>query len=99
MEVEFNTNRLERRYDSIAAATREWGPAVARSYIDKINRIYAMDTFSDLYQHRGLRLHALHGEYAGKFAITLTGRYRLIIGRGHSEDQVVIYEVTNHYDD
>jgi len=99
LEVEFSTSSLERCYDNVSDATREWGPVVARNYVSKINRIYAMDTFNDLYQHRELRLHRLHGEYAGKFAITLTGRYRLIIGRGNSDAHLVIYEVTNHYGD
>ena len=99
MEIEFDTNRLERCYADIREATREWGPVLAARYIDRVKQLRATDTFRDLYNYGTLRLHPLHGEYAGRFAISLTGRYRLIIGRGYGDDHVVIYEVTNHYDD
>ena len=75
------------------------GQLVARRYVERINHLRSLDTFRDLYNNRASRLHQLHGEYAGKFAINLTGRYRLIIGTGYSDDHVVIFEVTNHYDD
>ena len=99
MEVEFNTGRLERCYLDIREGTREWGPAVARRYVERIDNIYSSTTFDDLYQHKSWRFHQLHGRYAGMFALTLAGRYRLIVGQGTGENQVVIYEVTNHYDD
>ena len=99
MEVEFSTGRLERCYSDIREGTREWGRVVATRYIDRIKQIQVTDNFRDMYHYRTFRLHPLHGEYAGRFAVNLTGRYRLIIGRGASDDQVVVYEVTNHYDD
>ena len=99
MEVEFNTGRLEMCFSSRREATREWGPVVARSYTDRVGRILRTRSFRELFNFSSFRMHPLHGEYAGKFAITLTGRYRLIVGRGNGEDQIVIYEVTNHYDD
>lgn len=99
MEVEFATSRLERCFGSRREATREWGPVVAKSYTDRVNRIYRTRTFRELFNFGSFRMHPLHGEYAGKYSITLTGRYRLIVERGGTEDQIVIYEVTNHYDD
>jgi proteic killer suppression protein len=99
LDVEFYTNHLLRCYEDIGEATRSWGPAVARRYIERINLLYATDTFRELYNYRALRLHPLHGEYAGRFAINLTGRYRLIIGQVYTEDHLVIYEVNNHYGD
>ena len=99
MEIEFDTNRLERCFDDLGEATREWGPIVARRYIDRIYNIQRTDYFRELFNFSAWRMHPLHGAYAGKFAITLTGRYRLIVGRGYSDGHIVIYEVTNHYDD
>ena len=99
MEIEFSTGRLERCYVDIREGTREWGQAVALRYISRIDDIYSASTFSELYQFRPWRLHRLRGEYAGKFAITLLGRYRLIVGHGSAEGHIVIYEVSNHYDD
>ena len=99
MEVEFNTGRLERCFTSRREATREWGPVVAARYIDRISQIKSINSFRELYGYRAFRLHPLHGEYAGRFAISLIGRYRLIIGRGASDNSIVVYEVTIHYDD
>ncbi len=99
VEVEFATGRLEGCFRSRREATREWGPVVARSYTDRIGRIIRTRTFRELFNFGSFRMHPLHGEYAGKYAISLTGRYRLIVGRGNGEGRIVIYEVTNHYDD
>lgn len=99
MEIEFNTRHLERCYDDFREASREWGPTVARRFINRIDRIRSIDSFRNLYDDRPMRIHALHGQQAGKLAITLIGRYRLIVGRGNSPDQLIIYEVTIHYDD
>ena len=99
MEVEFDNNRLERCYNQSREAAREWGPVVAERYIERVRFIRAAENFRDLYQYTSWRLHPLRGAYAGKFAITLTGRYRLIIGQGPAENRVIIYEVTNHYGD
>ena len=78
-------------------------PIVSRRYIDRIYNIQRTDYFRELFNFSAWRLHPLHGEYAGRFSISLTGsltgRYRLIVGRGYGDDHVVIYEVTNHYDD
>lgn len=99
MEVEFSTGRLERCFGSLREATREWGPVVAARYIDRIRQIQSTNSFHELYSYRTFRLHPLHGEYSGRFAINLTGRYRLIVGCGASDDLLVVYEVTIHYDD
>ena len=65
---------------------------VARSYTDRIGRILQTRTFPELFNVSSFRMHPLHGEYAGRYSITLTGRYRLIVGRGNGEGQIVIYD-------
>ncbi len=99
MEIEFHTRHLELCYNDFREGSREWGAAVARRYINRVDRIRSIDSFRNLYADRPMRIHALHGQQAGKFAITLIGRYRLIVTRGDSPDQLIIYEVTSHYDD
>ena len=91
MEVEFSASRLERCFGSLREVAREWGPVVAARYIDRIRQIQSINSFRELYSYRTFRLHPLHGEYSGRFAINLTGRYRLIIGRGASDNLVVVY--------
>ena len=99
LEIEFDTNRLARCYDDIGVASREWGRVVALRYINRIDDLHSIETFRELYRYRAWHLHPLHGEYAGKFAVNLTGRYRLIVGPGDTENHLVVYEVSNHYDD
>ena len=52
MEIEFNTNRLERCFDDLGEATREWCPIVARRYIDRIYNIQRTDYFRELFNFR-----------------------------------------------
>lgn len=54
------------------------------------------DDFRDLFAFASLRLHPLTGERQGQYAMTLVGRWRLIVSLEGSI--VVIEEVSNHYD-
>ena len=51
------------------------------------------------YNIRSLRLHPLKGARKGELSIYLTGRWRLIVTPGDTEESVIIQEVSNHYDD
>lgn len=99
MEIEFNTRQLERCYTNSSTAARQWGTAVGRRYLERLNLLRQIRAFPELYNYSNLRLHPLHPPYTGKFAITLIGRYRLIIGPGETDEHLIIYEVTPHYDD
>lgn len=57
-------------------------------------------TLDELKKLPGLRCHPLSGQWQGKWAITVVGRYRLTFTvEGESEDLIRILEVTNHYGD
>ncbi|MEX2599547.1 MAG: type II toxin-antitoxin system RelE/ParE family toxin [Dehalococcoidia bacterium] len=99
MEVEFSSNRLAQCYRQSDRAVRQWGEAVARKYITRIEILYAQPTFDSLRTLRSLRLHPLKGRRQGQYAIDLTGQWRLIVTPGAKEEQVRVEEVTNHYDD
>ena len=99
MEVTFRTNALRRCYEESARAVQRWGPAVARSYINRVNQLYAATNVRQLYNIRSLRLHPLQGPRSGRLSIYLTGRWRLIVTEGSTEESVIIEEVSNHYDD
>ncbi len=99
MEVRFASRALERRAASIDAATRAWGPVVARRYIQRINLLTRTPTFADLFAIRALRLHPLIGGRSGQHALALTGRWRLIVRRLPDEKAVLVEEVTHHYGD
>ena len=95
----FDNQTLKDRYEDVNKATRAWGPQVARRYIQRIEQIQAMPTFHSLFSIQSLRLHPPKGNRRGQFALTLIGRYLLIIERDDSSDTVLVSEVSNHYDD
>lgn len=99
MDVIFRNNRLRRCYAESARATRNWGPDVGRMYIRRIQMLYSVKDFQDAYHRPALRLHPLRSSQRGELSIYLTGRWRLIVTKGDSEEIVIIEEVSNHYDD
>ena len=99
MEVDFRSKQLKLCYEQSAKAVQRWGSDVGRKYITRINELYAVKDFQDAYKIRSLRLHALKGGREGELSITLTGRWRLIVTRGETEEQVIIESVSNHYED
>ena len=99
MEVIFRTNELRRCYEDSSRAIRRWKPDVGRVYIRRVQMLYAVIDVHDAYQRPALRLHPLRSSQRGELSIYLTGRWRLIVTPGSSEDSVMIEEVSNHYDD
>jgi plasmid maintenance system killer protein len=79
------------------AATRQWGPLVARRYSHRLQVLRSF-AWRDLLELRSLRLHPLRGERAGSYAADLTGRWRLLFSR-EGDEYLVIEEVSNHYGD
>ncbi len=99
MEVRFRTRQLRRNYEQSARAIRQWGADVARKYITRINELYAVRDFQEAYNLRSMRLHPLKGSKRGELSIYLTGKWRLIVTKGDTEGDVIVKEVSNHYDD
>lgn len=99
MEVGFKTNRLRRNYEESSRAVQDWGEEVARKYIIRVNELRRIEDLNGAYQIRAMRLHPLKGDRRGRLSIRLTGRWRLIVTRGDTEESVIIEEVSNHYGD
>ena len=99
MDVSFRTRGLKRCYERSRDAHREWGPDVGRKYVQRIDQLRSMPRFQDLRKLVSLRFHRLSGDREGEYALTLQGRWRLIVEPGESDDQVTVKEVTNHYGD
>lgn len=97
MKVRFRSNQLRRCYEDENLAYRAWGRAVGEQYLNKVTRILDAPALSDLFDLRSLRLHPLRGGRQGQYAMTLVGRWRLIISVAEDET-IVIEEVSNHYD-
>ena len=72
---------------------------VGRRYITRVNELFAVRDLQEAYNIRSMRLHPLKGSKRGELSVYLTARWRLIVTEGETEENVVIREVSNHYDD
>ena len=99
MEVIFRTKRLQRNYEQSDQAIRQWGQDVGRKYVTRIDELHAVRDFQGTFAIRSMRLHPLKGARSGEMSIYLTGTWRLVVTKGSTEEQVIIREVSNHYDD
>ena len=98
MEVRFRTNQLARFADDERAAARKWGTGVARRYINLIDTLEAAHRLNDLRSSAGLRLERLKGQRYHQHSIRLGDQWRLILIETAGGDQVVIEEVSKHYE-
>lgn len=99
MNVTFATAKLQRCYESMRAAERAWGREVAVRYADRIELMIGVEGFHRLFELAALRLHPLKGERAGEYAMTLSGRWRLIVEPSGDGRSATVSEVSHHYGD
>ncbi|WP_261665324.1 type II toxin-antitoxin system RelE/ParE family toxin [Deinococcus sp. Marseille-Q6407] len=100
MQVKFRTKKLRKQYESKKAATKAYGPEVAKKYVQRIGIIKQTASLEELQAQHPLRCHALKGDRQGEWAINLTGFMRLIFTFKDEELTIVcIEEVSKHYDD
>ncbi len=97
MEVHFRTRRLERCFERLDLAIREWGPEVGDRYVERVRAIQRARGLEYLYGFRALGLHPLRGDRRGQYALRLTGRMRLIIEQGDDPDTVIVVEVVDYH--
>jgi proteic killer suppression protein len=100
VQVTFRTARLQKCYTDSAAAARAWGNKVGRRYIERVNVLKAAKSAGDLHAIAALRFHPLKGKQAGRHAMTLVDRWRLIVSFEDDALTVVrVEEVSAHYGD
>ena len=79
MNVSFRNRKLARCYADVNLAIREWGPDVGRRYVRRVDLLRAARSLEDLRANRALDVHLLRGDRAGRHALRLTGRMRLVV--------------------
>jgi toxin HigB-1 len=100
VDVRFGADKLGKAYEDEKTGTREWGQAVARLYVRRIDTLYAAENGQTLRALQSLRFHALSGRRKGQYAVDLGPAYRLILTFQDSAMTVVqVEEVSKHYDD
>jgi plasmid maintenance system killer protein len=99
MDVAFATNRLQRCYQEERVRNAAWPLPVAHRFVQRVDQIRAAAEWRHLFSLHALGLHPLKARRSGQYAMTLHGRWRLIVAYDETERVVSILEVSNHYDD
>jgi proteic killer suppression protein len=99
VQIVFDNKRLCEAYEEVDRAVRQWGPDVARKYVQRVDALYAAQDFDEIKRFRAFGAHQLKGQRAGQWALTLTMRWRLIVIPSEDGETVTIKEVTKHYGD
>jgi plasmid maintenance system killer protein len=98
MIVEFRTTQLRRAAETESLAIRRWGPDAGRNYVRRVIQLRAARSMADLYDIRPLRFHALTGDQRGQYAVSLTGRIRLVLEQGPSGETLVVVGVEDYHE-
>ena len=98
MDVAFGNRTLRRRYES-GKERRKYPPEVGQRYVQRVNALYDAADWSAIVRFRAFRAHRLTGDREGRRALTLAGRWRLIVTVSGDGGAVTIEEVSNHYGD
>ena len=100
MDVLFLTTRLEKCYRERALAQKAWGEKIARTYVRRIDALYASPSVEELYKIEALHLHALKGARKGQYALWLDEFWRLVVTFQNKQMTIVrVEEVRKHYGD
>ena len=100
MEIKFRTRKLEKQYANHREAEKAYGKDVACKFILRVNIIKTARDIEELKKMPGLRCHELKGNRKGRWAVKLTGFYRLIFTlEGEMLEIARIEEVSKHYGD
>jgi len=97
VQVSFRSIQLRHAFERAGNGYRLWGRQVGDRYIQRVRYILDANSVQELYRIQSLHLHPLSGPLDGFHAMTLIGRWRLVLTIG--SDIVTIEEVTNHCGD
>ena len=98
MEVTFRNNKLERCYRESEFGRRTFGAAIARAYIRAINELCDIETIEQMKVLRPRRFHLLKPKRNRRFAIDLTGNFRLIVEATDKPHQFRVLSVEDYHD-
>lgn len=98
MDVAFGNRMLRRRYES-GKERRKYPTEVGPRYVQRVDALYDATDWSAIERIHTFHAHRLTGDREGQWALTLTGRWRLIVTVSDDGGAVTIEEVSNHYGD
>ena len=103
MHVKFKSKKYEKfyqddKYRRSKAGSKICPQKLAPRFVQRIDLIQEVRDLNDLKQLPGLHCHLLTGDLKGHYAVTLQGKWRLILMLEDNEQTVVVEEVSNHYE-
>ena len=100
MEVRFRTNKLREMYKVERVSQRELGKSLARRYVAAVDTMREATSLHELQAIPWLRCHALKGDRAGQWSVSLNRFHRLIFEIIDEVPEVIrIEEISKHYGD
>lgn len=101
MEVDFGSRRRKFKtyYENHKEAVAEFGTEVAEGYVMAVQTLFDTRNQADLYKVPHLQFHPLKGSRKGQYAMTLAGRWRLVVHFYKLDELTVVNldEINNHY--
>jgi proteic killer suppression protein len=79
MEIEFLHRKEQKTYESSKDLARKYGPKQAIKIIQRINELQAAESLADIKNLPQARLHPLHSNLEGCFAVDLMHPYRMVL--------------------
>ena len=83
MEITFRTHRLLRIFDSDRNLRRQFGAAMTRTIVMRMNLLRESATLSEIPTTSPERRHILAGQRRGQYAVDLLHPYRLVFVPNH----------------
>lgn len=78
MEIIFKSNKLKKMCEDYGLAKCQWGEAMAKKIVQRINELQAAETLADLSHQPPTRCHRLSQNREGQYAVNLIEPYRLV---------------------
>jgi len=82
VEIEFQTRKLQRIFNSAAELKREYEDRMARCIMLRLEVLRASPTLAEVPTSKPIRCHTLKGNRKGCFAVDLIHPYRLLFRPG-----------------
>ncbi|HEY9720887.1 MAG TPA: hypothetical protein V6D47_02675 [Oscillatoriaceae cyanobacterium] len=89
MDISFRNKKLQKLCNTQAQAFKDLGSDCGKRLLARMVQLKAVDTLADM-EHLPGRLHALHNDRAGQYAVDLKHPQRLILVPAH--DPVPVLE-------
>ena len=79
MEISFINNKLQKTCEDHSKLKSKYGAQQAQRIVRRINELQAAANLYDITQLPQVRLHPLHGDRKGQFAVDIVHPYRIIL--------------------